>query len=131
MKKILAALVVLFFAGPSHAETTSLTAPNGAQLFKTLGCTSPDACYQEARQTCRGNYQVVDSDRHEGGLFGDSGARSLGGVRTYYMLTYACGRSDGRLALFPFRGGHWVPPRYHSNDCYNYGYGYISCSGVY
>jgi len=130
MKKILAALAVLFFAGPSHAETTTVTAPNGAQILRTKCKSDTAECYQEARQTCRGSYQILGSESHAGGLIWDA----MPGPVTWYSMSYQCGKSDGRFAEFPFHGGVYVPPRLHTNFCdynYTYDYGTSSCVGVY
>ena len=134
MKKILAALAVLFFGGPSHAETTTVTAPNGAQILRTKCKSDTTECYQEARQTCRGSYQILGSESHAGGIFADL----IPGPVTWYSMSYQCGKSDGRFASFPFHGGVYVPPRLHTNDCFYNGVegygaysGNVSCAGVY
>lgn len=133
MNKVIA-IALLFVASPSHAETTSITAPNGAQILRTKCSSNPDECYQEARQTCRGNYQILDSESHAGGLIADI----MPGPVTWYSIQYQCGRSDGRMATFPHKGESWNPPRLQTNDCYYNGYdndgninGNINCAGVY
>jgi hypothetical protein len=52
-----------------------------------------------------GSYQVLDSESHAGGLVADA----LAGPVTWYGMTYVCGKSDGRLPSFPFRGQQYLP----------------------
>jgi hypothetical protein len=92
--------------GASVASAGGFTGPSGQQMYRAKCSYSPDGCYNEAANTCRGKYQIVDSESHAGGLFADI----MPGPVTYYSITYACGQSNGRMADFPFRGGTWSPP---------------------
>ena len=126
MKRLSAALIVLLFANPSHAETTAFAAPNGAKVFTTKCSSDELECYQEARQTCRGSYQILSSHSYSGGLLFDMAP----GPINKYVLKYQCGPSDGRLATFPHQGGYYVPPRLHTDFC-EFGYNNLGCVGVY
>jgi len=110
IKKTTIALALLASA---HANAqTSFVGPSGQTVYQSKCKFSPDDCYQEARQTCRGSYQVLDSDSHAGGLIADI----FPGPVTYYTISYACGRSDGTLPRFERRG------REPNNlNCYQYG----------
>ncbi len=89
---------VMVFSGLAYAD--SFVGPSG-QRFQQAKCSrSPTACYETARAECRGPYQIIDSESHAGGLLADV----LPGPFTWYSFSYICGRSDGRLAAFPFRG---------------------------
>ena len=59
-----------------------------------------------ANQTCKGSYQVLDSSSNAGGIVADI----LPGPVTWYRMSYQCGRSDGRMPTFPFRGQSYSPP---------------------
>lgn len=87
-------------------EVTSFRAPNGASV-STARCTkTADACFAKATQTCGGGtYQVVDSYSNAGGLVADV----MAGPVTWYTMRFQCGRSDGRLPTFPFRGQEYTP----------------------
>jgi hypothetical protein len=74
--------------------------PDGKPVNQAKCRVSPRGCYDEAHDTCSGPYQIIDSESHAGGILADI----LPGPVTWYSFTYACGRSDGRLASFPLRG---------------------------
>jgi hypothetical protein len=87
--------------GPSG---TPLVGPSGLPLASApvAKCRVITACYEQATKDCRGgSYQILDSDSHAGGLFGDAFGP---GPVVWYEMSYVCGPSDGRLADFPFRG---------------------------
>jgi hypothetical protein len=65
---------------------------------------------------------VIDSDSHAGGIFADW----VAGPVTWYKLSYTCGRSDGRLASFPWRGPQYEPG--HSVTCSRWG-NTVNCFG--
>ncbi len=62
-------------------------------------------CLRRAEQKCNGRYRVIHSESHAGGLLDDK----LPGPVTWYYLEYQCGRPDGRVATFPFRGQRYEP----------------------
>jgi hypothetical protein len=104
---------ILVVASP-QAET--VIAPNGKRLHMAKCQSSPSSCYAQATETCRGPYQVLDSESHAGGLLADI----LPGPVTWYSFLYQCGRSDGRTPGFEFRGPQWRPPAYV--NCWSAGY---------
>jgi hypothetical protein len=98
-------------AANSVVFADSFVGPSG-QSVHTVKCnSSPTECYREANQTCRGPYQVTDSDSHAGGILADI----LPGPITWYGMTFSCGKSDGRMPSFAFRGQRQqqiAPPSY-------------------
>ena len=126
MKRLAIILLLLLFSGESRGDTTAFNAPNGAKVYTTKCTENPESCYSEARQSCRGSYQILNSESHAGGFFGDA----IPGPVTWYSMQYQCGPSDGRLASFPHRGTYYVPPRLHTNFC-EFNYNDIGCVGVY
>lgn len=102
------AVLVLSAALAGCMETTnqSLTGPSGTavEIAKCNG--SSTACLQKAAQTCSGPYLVLDSESHAGGMLGDTNP----GPFTWYSMTYQCGRSDGKLPTFAFRGPQYIEP---------------------
>jgi hypothetical protein len=87
-------------------QQTSTIGPSGQTMLFAKCSQSPDACYQKASETCSGPYQVLDSYSKAGGLVADV----LPGPVTWYYMTYQCGRTDGHIPTFPFRGQQYVPP---------------------
>jgi hypothetical protein len=86
-------------------SSSSFVGPSGEQV-QSVKCTqSPQGCYDEASKICKGPYQVLDSESHAGGEFADV----LPGPVTWYGMSFSCGKSDGRLASFAFRGQPYVP----------------------
>lgn len=108
MKRVLFAVVSMVITSAANAETTSMTGPSGHPVYTTKCKGDQQECYQEASQYCRGPYQILESHSRAGGLIIDFG---MPGPATYYIMSYRCGTSDGRLAAFPRRGPEWQPPR--------------------
>jgi hypothetical protein len=119
-------ILVWILFGTAHAETESAQGPDGRAIHQTSCQGSNTDCYQEARQTCRGNYQILDSYSKSGGIFADA----IPGPVTWYHVTYACGASDGRIARFPKQGGDYYGPRGFYMECGG-GYYNRSCGGFY
>jgi hypothetical protein len=93
-------------SGCVEPSETSVTGPSG-QAIRTSKCSqSPDGCFQKAAAACEGSYQVLDSYSKAGGLVADL----LPGPVTWYYMTYQCGKTDGRLPAFEFRGQSYQPP---------------------
>jgi|SRR5215471_12866606 len=95
------------FSGCCSAQT--IFGPSGKPLkpAHSAKCQSTAGCYAQATRDCGGgSYQIHDSESHAGGLLADI----LPGPFTWYVMTYTCGPSDGRLADFPFRGPRYKPP---------------------
>ena len=92
-------VVATVCSGWCSAQT--IVGPSGKPLHQAKCSQSPTGCYQQATRDCGGGpYQILDSESHAGGLFADI----LPGPVTWYTMSYACGRSDGRLGNFPSRG---------------------------
>ena len=120
------AILIWIMIGAAYAETDSAQGPDGRQLHQTSCQGSSSDCYKEARATCRGNYQVLDSHSKSGGIFADA----MPGPIQWYYVTYACGASDGRIAKFPHQGGNYYGPRGFYMQC-DGGYYGRSCAGFY
>jgi hypothetical protein len=125
MRAIAAICTSLIVTTSSFAATTTVTGPSGRPIYTTSCKSDQQNCYQEASQYCGGPYQVLSSRSNAGGLIADW----MPGPVTWYYMTYSCGRSDGRLAGFPFQGRQYQPPRpsyvncdvYPNNvQCYGY-----------
>lgn len=110
----------------AHAETESVRGPDGRPIHQTTCQGSNADCYQEARQTCKGNYQVLDSNSTSGGIFADA----MPGPITWYRMTYACGATNGAVARFPHQGGIYEGPRGFYMECGG-NYNNRSCGGFY
>jgi hypothetical protein len=84
----------------------SFVGPSGRRIEQVKCSQSPNDCYRQATRACHGgSYQVFESESHRGGLFADV----LPGPFTWYSMSFACGKSDGRLASFPFRDNRRIP----------------------
>ena len=110
----------------AKAETESAQGPDGRPIHETICQGSSSSCYQEARATCKGNYQVLDSYSKAGNLFTDA----IPGPFTWFHMSYACGASDGKIARFNHQGGTWHPPRPVYLDCGGNRWN-TSCGGFY
>jgi hypothetical protein len=86
-------------------SSTSFVGPSGEQIHSTKCSSSPQGCFQEAAKTCGGPYRTLDSESHAGGTVADI----LPGPVTWYGLTYSCGKSDGSIPSFDFRGKAGAP----------------------
>ena len=99
-------IAALSLAACVEPSTTTIAGPSG-QAVSTAKCSgSSETCMQAAADACKGPYQVVDSYSKAGGIVADV----LPGPVTWYYLTYQCGKSDGRMPAFPFRGQSYQPP---------------------
>ena len=122
---LVAAAVAFWFVTPANADTTTVRGPSGALVYTTKCSGSQDGCYQEASTQCRGGpYQILSSESHGGGIFGDV----LNGPINYYSVSYQCGRSDGRLADFPRTSPYYQPPRPFIAECGGNNWG-VGCIG--
>jgi len=117
-------ILIWIMIGAAYAETQSAQGPDGRQIHQTSCQGSSSDCYQEARATCKGNYQILDSHSKSGGFFADA----MPGPITWYYVSYACGASDGRIAKFPHQGGNYYGPRGFYMQC-DGGYYGRSCGG--
>ena len=110
---ILAAAAAIALAPVAAAPAHAYRAPSGQELHQTKCKSDPSACYDEASQACQGPYQIIDSNSHAGGIFADL----FPGPVTWYGITYVCGRSDGRLAAFLWRGSKAHEPGVITTTC--------------
>ena len=94
-------LNVLLMNGPSAAEQIEqFTSPSGVTV-NIIKCSRKSAkCMNKAAVFCEGSYQVIDSESHSGGLVADI----LPGPVTWYSMAFLCGKSDGVMPTFSFRG---------------------------
>jgi hypothetical protein len=123
--KWLAFLVVAMTVAGCVAQNSeiSFVGPSGQQIHSAKCSQAPESCYAQAAKTCEGPYQVMDSESHAGGLLADI----LPGPVTWYGLTYSCGKSDGRLASFNFKGQQYVASEGPSvTNCQSFG-NTVSC----
>ncbi len=119
----LAALFLGFSATASIAgKVETFYSPSGEQLAVIKCSSNPNKCFKQATKSCKGQYQVVDSESHAGGLLADL----LPGPVTWYSMMVRCGNSDGKMPAFPFRGQSYNPPSYV--QCSAFG-GSILCVG--
>jgi len=63
-------------------------------------------CIGEAERVCGGDYHVLFSESHAGGLLGDS----IPGPVTWYSMSYECPNSRGGRPDFPFQGNTYALP---------------------
>jgi hypothetical protein len=96
-------IAAICLSGCMETTATSFNGPSGAQVSSAKCQYASAGCLQQAAQTCRGPYQVLDSDSHSGGLLADL----MPGPVTWYSMTYQCGASDGKMPAFAFRGQQW------------------------
>ena len=103
-RMVLFCLVALGLSGCMETAGPSFNGPTGAALNTAKCSQSSVGCLQKASQVCGGQYSVVDSESHSGGLVADL----LPGPVTWYAMTYQCGPSDGKMPTFAFRGQQFV-----------------------
>ncbi len=107
MIKFAVLLAVVVLSACVEPSQTTIAGPSG-QAINTAKCNqSPEKCMKKAAETCKGPYQVVDSHSKSGGLVADV----IPGPVTWYSMSYQCGRSDGRMPTFPFRGQTYQAPQ--------------------
>lgn len=100
-----AAATSLFGIGLGMVLASALPASaNDVHQTKCKG--SSGACVQEAQRVCGGEYHVLFSESHAGGLLGDS----IPGPVTWYSMSYECPNSRGAKPDFPFQGNTYSPP---------------------
>jgi hypothetical protein len=101
---LLLCIAAVGLSGCMETAGPSFNGPSGAAL-NTAKCSQSSVGYlQKASQVCAGQYSVVDSESHSGGLLADI----LPGPVTWYGMTYQCGPSDGKMPTFAFRGQQFV-----------------------
>ncbi len=123
MTKLLLKIGILsatvFFVGSSAnaQQIEQIASPSGVTINYVKCSKKSGKCMNKAAAFCEGSYQVIDSESHSGGLVADL----LPGPVTWYSMTFLCGKSDGAMPLFPFRGpepampSFVVPPTVRTN----------------
>jgi len=101
---LIASLAALSGCVSSGGE--AVPGPSGKAMQEVKCNGSPSGCFKKANVMCKGPYQVIDSSSNAGGLVADI----LPGPVTWYRMSFQCGRSDGRMPAFPFRGQQYTPP---------------------
>ncbi|RLK07428.1 hypothetical protein [Ruegeria conchae] len=107
--RVLVFLAAVLIAAPQFAaaqQVKAISSPSGVTFNQVKCKTNSAKCMKKAGQHCKGSYQVIDSDSHAGGLLADI----MPGPVTWYQLTFLCGKSDGRMPTFAFRGPDVVNP---------------------
>ena len=102
------ALVGALMLSACANRVTDFKGPDG-QPIKTAKCNvDRNKCYASATESCSptGEYRVLSSESHMGGLFADI----LVGPVVWYSMTYQCGAPDGVMPDFRFGGQQFVPP---------------------
>ena len=100
MRVVTVIVLSAVLSGCMETTNQSLPGPSGAAVEIAKCNASSTACLHKAAQTCGGPYLVLDSESHAGGMLGDT----TPGPFTWYSMTYQCGRSDGKMPTFAFRG---------------------------
>jgi hypothetical protein len=97
------AMAVLALTGQALSGER-IKGPSGQILNISKCVQSTTKCFAEAGNVCGGPYQIMDSESHAGGILADI----FPGPVTWYSMTFVCGRSDGRLPQFGFRGQEYT-----------------------
>ncbi len=109
MKRSLSTLAVsaLCFGQPAFAQKVEqIAAPSGVMINHVKCSKKSNKCMNEAGKFCGGSYQVIDSESRAGGVFADV----FPGPVTWYSMTFLCGKSNGQLPAFEFRGPQYKVP---------------------
>ena len=114
LKEICTAIAVLTCCWSGSATAAPLFSPTGVPMEQASCKSNPMDCFVQASNRCQGQYQVLDSESHAGGLLADW----LPGPVTWYSMLYQCGASDGRMPAFEFRGPEWRAPSMASCSIY-------------
>jgi hypothetical protein len=103
-RHLLLGILAIGLSGCMETAGPSFNGPSGTPVSTAKCSQSSVGCLQKASQTCGGQYLVLDSESHSGGLLADA----LPGPVTWYGMTYQCGPSDGKMPTFAFRGQQYV-----------------------
>ncbi len=102
-------IAAMLMAVPSLAlaqQVKQVPTPSGVTVSQVKCRSNAAKCMKSAGKHCSGSYQVIDSDSHAGGLAADL----MPGPFTWYSLIFLCGKSDGTMPTFAFRGPEVVNP---------------------
>jgi hypothetical protein len=101
---LLLGIAAMGLSGCMETAGPSFNGPSGTAVNTAKCGQASVGCLQKASQVCGGQYLVLDSESHSGGLLADA----LPGPVTWYGMTYQCGPSDGKMPTFAFRGQQYV-----------------------
>lgn len=101
------AALILLLAGCATTGVEEVRAPDGS-IIKSVKCVSDsNKCMMAASASCSdGTYRVIDSSSNAGGALADL----MPGPFTWYRMQYVCGKPDGKMPSFVFRGPTYTPP---------------------
>ncbi len=102
MKRLSVIVFCLMVSGCSSTSQSSFTSPDGRKVEQVKCKGEQTACYNLAQSTCKGSYQVLDSESRAGNIADDTHPAEI--PTMWYTMTFACGKSDGKLASFPLKG---------------------------
>lgn len=98
---VLISSAVLLVASACTDQTRNFVDPSGNEVFTVRCKQDSSACFQKAQEACGGGtYRVTDSYSNDGGLVADY----IPGPVKWYTMTLQCGKPDGVMPTFPFRG---------------------------
>lgn len=110
MKIILTAIFSLFLVGCASTTVKDLRMPDGKNA-KNVKCNlDSQKCFQAATLSCmgtNGEYNVITSHSNAGGTAADMFPSPV----TCFNITYVCGKSDGKMPGFEFRGERYRAPK--------------------
>ena len=81
-------------------QIEQIASPSGVTINYVKCSRKSGKCLNKAADFCSGSYQVIDSESHSGGIIADI----LPGPVTWFSMTFLCGKSDGAMPSFAFRG---------------------------
>lgn len=93
-------------SGCVSSSSEDIQGPSGATVHQAKCTGNSNGCLKTASQICKGPYQVLDSSSNAGGVIADI----MPGPVTWYRMSFQCGKSDGRMPTFAFRGQSYRPP---------------------
>ena len=106
MKQLILLIAMSFVSmsllnGPLAAQQIEqFSSPSGVAVNVVKCSRKSSKCMNKAAAHCKGSYQVIDSESHSGGLVADI----LPGPVTWYSMAFLCGKTDGAMPTFSFRG---------------------------
>ncbi len=105
-KLLLLCGLVLSSHGCSTSSSGGAPTPSGKVMQEVKCSISANSCFKKANAICKGSYQAIDSSSNSGGIIADV----MSGPVTWCRMSFLCGKSDGRMPSFPFRGQPYNPP---------------------
>ena len=106
MRRLIIALALLLPTSALADKIDQLQTPSGITVDYVKCSRNANRCMNAVAEYCEGSYQVIDSESHMGTIVTDV----VAGQVTWYSMTFLCGKSDGILPTFPFRGPQATKP---------------------